>query len=1069
MLCVTQKFRTLVYAITFFALASFPVHASSRFSAPPPPPPPPKPVCRAPTPTPTPVTCRPTPPQSYDVTLQARNQFQWPFENYCDRDSFLDWFEHHHSGHWLGHNMNFDNLSKELAKVQLDHETLSFDAVVFDLDNIDYKHITVSLNGFKGSALNSNAVTIKVLRQYDVPGLHLGDNDLKELDDDRPFIRHGRDRGFDFDHGHDRDHDFVGHAGWWQPWSYWSINWDRYLDALEFAWRSRHEHDNDRNYGSQHDIHAVNLVEISVHLEDFAFGINKTASQLITASAETDGTVKLKVTNLSGYFRASNAQLNLQGDIPGECTKPSPTPTPKPTPTATPTPVPTPVPSPTAKPTATPRPTGSPAPTATPTPTPVPSPTPLPPPPTVAINSTSVGNLTNVASIQITFSANESATFQCSLDTTTYSACTSPYSASGLTDGTHNFSVEAVDAYGQESSPAQYQWTVDTTPPVATFGTITPSGSEVASNQITINFSASEQSTFQCALDAAQAAACNSPVSLNDLSDGSHTFSVTPTDMAGNVGQTISYTWTVKTEPPTLTFTQVIPPNSPSNSTSRTFYFTASPDAVSFTCALDSGTPAVCTSPYQVTGLADGSHTVSVWAYDIVGNQSTPATSSFTIDTVPPTTIITSTIPNQSPTNITSMQISFSANESSTFTCSLDSAAQAPCTSPVSYSGLTDGAHVFQVFATDDAGNTDPTGATYKWTVDTVPPVLTLVSENPSASDTNQTQITLTYAVNETATIACALDGGASSDCSSGSVTYTGLANGSHTATAVATDTAGNVGTTVSYTWTVDTTIPVVTITSETPSASLTNSTTMTFNFSANEQVTYECQLDGSAYAACSNPKTYSGLANGSHTFNVEGIDGADNVSAAPATYTWTVDTVAPTTQITSESPDVSPTNSTTITFDFTASKPSTFTCTLDGGGAVPCTSPQTYNGLSSATHTFTVYATDMAGTQDPTGATYTWTVNTTALAITNFSVTDVTETTALVTWTTNIPSTTQVFFALFPSTTYSSTTLDSTPTTSHSVTLTGLSANGFYSVYGVSVFGTDQTQSSVVNFRTLR
>ncbi len=63
---------------------------------------------------------------------------------------------------------------------------------------------------------------------------------------------------------------------------------------------------------------------------------------------------------------------------------------------------------------------------------------------------------------------------------------------------------------------------------------------------------------------------------------------------------------------------------------------------------------------------------------------------------------------------------SFHSNVSgSTFECSLDGAAFTSCTSPQSYTGLSDGEHTFSVRAIDPAGNIDPTPATRTWTVST--------------------------------------------------------------------------------------------------------------------------------------------------------------------------------------------------------------------------------------------------------------------------------------------------------------------------------------------------------------
>ncbi|MGZ6827804.1 MAG: hypothetical protein ACXVGH_13535, partial [Mycobacteriales bacterium] len=152
------------------------------------------------------------------------------------------------------------------------------------------------------------------------------------------------------------------------------------------------------------------------------------------------------------------------------------------------------------------------------------------------------------------------------------------------------------------------------------------------------------------------------------------------------------------------------------SATSATFAWSTTTGAT-YTCALDGAKGVACTSPVTYSGLKDGSHTF------VVKNgtgKAGGASYGWRVDTVPPAA--PTVTPVKSPSSATSATVSFSDADTSVvgYTCALDAAVAVACSSPTTFSGLSEAGHTVVVQARDAAGNTASGSTT--WTVDHTAP-----------------------------------------------------------------------------------------------------------------------------------------------------------------------------------------------------------------------------------------------------------------------------------------------------------------------------------------------------------
>ena len=341
--------------------------------------------------------------------------------------------------------------------------------------------------------------------------------------------------------------------------------------------------------------------------------------------------------------------------------------------------------------------------------------------------------------------------------------------------------------------------------------------------------------------------------------------------------------------------------------------------------------------------------------------------------------------------------------------------------------------HTFSVRSEDNAGNKDSTPASFTWTVDTTPPMTSIISaidgENNTISDngnSESTSIRFNFSGTDTGGsgvdhLQCNIDNSKYVACTSPFVFPNLLKDGIHTFTVVSEDNAGNKDDTpASFTWTVDTAAPLTSIISVIDGNNHTvsdngksESTSIRFTFSGTDTggvgVDHlQCKLDNSKYVACTSPFVFPNiLKDGTHTFNVRSIDRVGNINLLPASFTWTIDTISPSTTLESATDgnknviaNGTNTNSNSMSFEFSANDTggdgdkgvgiNHFACNIDNSKYVACTSPFVFpNLLKDGIHTFTVVSEDNAGNKDSTPVSFSWIVDTSSPLISINTVTD--------------------------------------------------------------------------------
>lgn len=586
------------------------------------------------------------------------------------------------------------------------------------------------------------------------------------------------------------------------------------------------------------------------------------------------------------------------------------------------------------------------------------------------------------------------------------------WDTTAVSDGVHSLTVIAYDSTGRSATSAPVSVTVDNLPP--TVSVSAPATGASVSGTVSVTAAASDDlgvASVQFQLDGAN---LGSPVTAapyaiswdtTAAAFGSHTLTAIASDATGNHTTSTAITVTVDNVPPTAAISAPVAGAHLAGTASLTASASDNAGVTRVQFQLDGVNigGALTTAPYTLawdsTTATDGNHTLTAIASDAAGNSTTSAGVSVTVDNSPPTVSLTA--PTSGAHVAGTISLAATAADDigvASVQFQVDGVDQGSLvtTAPYTLNWLTtavaDGLHSLTAIARDATGN-HTTSVAVSVTVDNTAPTVAVTS--PAASAHARGTVGLTVAAsdnNAVASIQYKLDGtnlGSPVTATPFSASWdsTTAADGSHTLTAVATDTAGNATTSAGVTVVVDNTAPTVSVIS--PAAGgVSGTVTVSASASDNAAVaSVQFQLDGVnlGSAITTAPYNYSWVTTtataGAHNLTAIAYDTAGNSNTSAAVAVTVPDTTAPTVSITS------PVNNASVsgTISITASASDNVGVTkvqfkLDGAnlGSAVTTAPYTVSwntaSASNVSHTLTAVASDAAG-HNTTSSTITVTV----------------------------------------------------------------------------------------------
>jgi len=242
------------------------------------------------------------------------------------------------------------------------------------------------------------------------------------------------------------------------------------------------------------------------------------------------------------------------------------------------------------------------------------------------------------------------------------------------------------------------------------------------------------------------------------------------------------------------------------------------------------------------------------------------------------------------PTRATSASFTYKLSGAAGFRCKMDAAPFTTCAKAgITYGNLAAGTHTFQVEGTANNGTPTSPATPYSWVIDRTAPGAPTITAGPSGL-VNSASATFSFSGETGAKFQCALGSSANPAACTSPVSYSALAQGSHTFYVRQIDAAGNVGALfASRSWTIDSVAPPAPVIGTKPDDPNGDGIANFDWTDAQAAVTYRCSIENKPFTTCTSPlRTIVDVSNnGQHQFAVSAVDAAGNASTT--TYTWKV------------------------------------------------------------------------------------------------------------------------------------------------------------------------------------